>query len=1050
MKGVWLASILALAVASSPATLVAQNAGGTVTGRVLENGTLAPLSDVHIIIGGTQRGAQTDAAGRYTIANVPAGSQSIIARRVGLGAQTRVVSVAAGQTVTVDFTLSTVATTLTAVTVNAVTGQQQTRLEAGTNIGHIQADSIEQGAVKTVSDVLQGRVAGVNLQTAAGTEGASQRIRIRGANSLSLSNEPLIYVDGVQISNGKGGFSLGGQDYSRLNDINPEEIESVEVLKGPAAAAIYGSSAANGVILFTTKKGRAGPGRVSAFMEGGWSKDVSPYPMNFAALSVFDSSQPHYDIPDGGILNIRTILGSSAGYDICPNYRAGIPTGQTIGGLTTCSQDAVLSFNQLRDPRTTPFQTGTRSKGGAAVSGGSEALTYFLSGDGERDDGVLRPNTLTKASLRSNFSARINPKTNVSVNIGYIKSNTSRLSNDNSIFSPLINGLLGTAEYIPGMETDTAGTPGSRLGSYFGYNTPDQRLVTALQGVDRFIVGGNADFTPLSWLRFNGNAGLDYYSRFDQQTIDPNELPLAQSYILGFREATRANGNFYTSNVSAAANFNLRSSITTTTTVGAAYQRNLFQSEDCYGVGIPAGTRSCAATTSQFAVDESQTDDRTVSGFAKEDLAFADKLFLTGSIRSDNNSGLVSGLAYFPQFNASYLISNEGFFPHVPALSSLRLRAGIGQAGLRPAYGTALTYFNSTAVQSNNTETPALVLNNTGNSNLKIERTTETEGGFDAGLFGNQVNLEYTLFERRSKDALISVPLAPSAGLTGSVFQNLGSVLNSGQELGLDAQLLNRRNLSIAGRFQATILHNKIEKLGAGIPPIVFNRGAQAHREGYPTGGFFALPITYNDADHNGKLTRNEVFADTSRVLRDSLGKSLGVSYIGPSLPTNTQSLGFDVTLFKLLTVSSLFERRAGNYQLNETEYFRCRTQNANPYYGECSGLSNPTASLQSQAAFIGAQYISATPAGYIEDARFVKWRELTFRVDLPQSMANRFTGGHGAALSLSGRNLHTWTKYTGIDPEINETGGGSNFTQDEFNTQPPVRTWTIRFDVKP
>ena len=1049
MKGVWLA-ITALALALRPASLVAQDGGGTVTGRVVESGSQQPLSDVHIIVSGTQKGAQTDAQGRYTITNVPVGTQQIVARRVGLGSQTHVTAVTAGQTSTVDFTLAAVATTLEAVTVNAVTGQQQTRLEAGTNIGHIAVDSINQGAIKTVSDVLQGRIAGVNLQTAAGTEGASQRIRIRGANSLSLSNEPLVYVDGVQISNAKGGFSLGGQDYSRLNDINPEEIESVEVLKGPAAAAIYGSSAANGVILFTTKKGRAGSGRVSAFAEGGWSKDNNPYPANFASLSVFDATQPYYDIPDGGILNIRTILGSKAGYDICPNYRAAIPSGTTVNGQTSCTQNVTLSFNQMRDPRTTPFETGTRSKMGAAVSGGSDALTYYLSGDGERNDGVLRPNTLTRASLRSNFSARINPKTNASVNIGYIKSNGSRLSNDNSIFSPLINGLLGTAQYIPGMESDTVGTPGGRLGSYFGYNTPDQQKVTALQGVDRFIVGGNADYTPLSWLRINGNAGLDYYSRYDQQTIDPNQLPLAQSYILGFRQATRASGNFYTSNVSAAANFNPTSSITTTTTVGAAYQRNLFQSEYCYGVGIPAGTRSCASTTSQFAVNETQTDDRTVSGFAKEDLSFSDKLFLTGSVRTDNNSGLVSGLAYFPQFNASYLISNEGFFPHVPALSSLRLRAGIGQAGLRPGYGTALTNFSATAVQSNNTETPALVLNNTGNSKLKIERTTEMEGGFDASFLANLVNLEYTAFRRRSKDALISVPLAPSSGLTSSVYENLGSVVNSGHEIGLDAQVLDRRNLRIDARVQATVLHNKIENLGAGIPPIVFNRGAQAHREGYPTGAFFALPVGYNDADHNGKLSRAEVFADTSNVLRDSTGKSLGVAYVGPALPTNTQSLGFDVTLFRYFTVSSLFERRGGNYQLNETEYFRCRTQNANPYYGECGALSNPDASPKSQAAFIGAQYISATPYGYIEPATFVKWRELTLRIDLPQSLANRVTAGHGASLSFSGRNLHTWTKYTGIDPEVNETGGGSNFTQDEFNTQPQVRTFTVRIDVKP
>jgi len=232
------------------------------------------------------------------------------------------------------------------------------------------------------------------------------------------------------------------------------------------------------------------------------------------------------------------------------------------------------------------------------------------------------------------------------------------------------------------------------------------------------------------------------------------------------------------------------------------------------------------------------------------------------------------------------------------------------------------------------------------------------------------------------------------------------------------------------------------------------NRGEQFHREGFSAGGYFAIPLTWNDANGDGLLSTAEVKVDTARFLKVPNDKggidTLNLAYLGPLLPTNSQGLSFDVTVFKNITFSSLFERRAGNKQLNESEYFRCRTQHSNPYFGFCGALDNPHASLASQAAFIGSQFaqFGATPYGYIEDADFVKWRELSVRLDVPASIGQRFSALKGMSITLAGRNLKTWTDYTGLDPEINE-GGGNAFTQGEFNTQPPVRTWNLRFDFK-
>src|SRR5687768_9139061 len=303
-----------VALALLPAAAAAQGTG-TISGRVIDQATQLPVLGAQVQVVGTQRGAQTDQEGRYTITGVPAGSHQVRARRVGYGSTVQAVTVSEGGTATAEFTLATTATRLQEVVVNAVTGQEQSRAEQGTNTGHIAVGDMNKGPITKMADVLQGRVAGVTLQSAGGASGSGQRVRVRGANSLSLSNEPLLYVDGVLVSNGKGGISTGGGDYSRLNDLNPEEIQEIEILKGPAASAIYGSAAANGVLLITTKKGVAGAPVWRAYGEVGKLSDENKYPANYAALRRIDATSTEYYETDNQILDRKsTRLNSSHGY----------------------------------------------------------------------------------------------------------------------------------------------------------------------------------------------------------------------------------------------------------------------------------------------------------------------------------------------------------------------------------------------------------------------------------------------------------------------------------------------------------------------------------------------------------------------------------------------------------------------------------------------------------------------------------------------------------------------------------------------------------------
>ncbi|CAN5880838.1 SusC/RagA family TonB-linked outer membrane protein [soil metagenome] len=1041
----WLLAVL-IAVAAIPVGVDAQQTG-TITGQVLDP-TGRPLPSVTVQVTGTVARASTDAEGRYTIRGVPAGPRTVAASLVGRAGASQSVNVGAGQTATANFRLAETAVQLEGIVVNAITGQRERKREVGANVATIEVADINKGPITKVADVLTGRTAGVNLQGVSGTTGTSQKIRIRGANSLSLSNEPLIYVDGILFNAGSGSaVGVGGQDPTRLNDLNPEDIASIEILKGPAASALYGTAAANGVLLISTKKGRAGAPQWRAYAEYGTLENYVDFPSQFLTFQVNDPNAPL--LTAAGRLNTGTAAQTSARtgpFLPCPNidFAAG-----------RCRQDRTESFNLLSDARTTPFQTGNRQKLGLSVGGGSEAVTYYLSADTEDEEGVISFNTLDKQNFRANLTARVGSKANVGISAGYTDSKVNLNANDNNIFSPLINGLLGTPVFIEGF--DTLRGPGQRPGQGFGFSLRDISEIVTTQEVDRFIGGINTTITLLPWLSANGNVGLDFFSRQDFRTIQPGRLPIAASFTPGQRFSQAGNNYQYTGNGSTTATFDLRENLVSTSTLGVSYNRNLFQATNCFGVGIVEGTRSCSASSSQFAVGEVFSEIITIGGFFQQQFAFNDRIFVAGSIRGDDNSafGRNFGFIYYPSANISWVVSEEPFFPEVGFLSNLRLRAAYGQSGLRPEFRQAETLFGPVAVQVGGQELSAVTLERTGNEELKPERSTELEFGGDVGLFNDRMTAEFTYFNKRSEDALIERRLPPSFGLirpnlSSTVFDNLGEIRNSGTELALNIVAVERDWTRLNFRVSATRLSNRIEQLGVGVEPIIFNRGNQRHQEGFPAGAFFARPIKFNDANGDGKLVPSEVSVDSSKFtqVRNADGEleTIPFQFIGPALPTNSQSLSAELTLFKFLNISTLFDRRAGNFTLNDTERFRCSTGFNRATQGACSAVSNPDATLEEQAAFIGNRFLG-TSSGFIEAADFVKWRELAVRIGTPTFLARQFRALDGASFTLSGRNLRTWTDYTGIDPEINETGGGSNFTQGEFNTQPPVRYFTARLD---
>lgn len=997
---------------------------GSVTGKITAADSPTPIEAARVQVVGTPLLVLSNREGEYTLRGVTPGSVQIRVTALGYATATKEVTVTAGQTATLDFALTQAPYTLEEITTTAI-GETR-KAELGNTVNTIQVSQMaEQLPVKTLSDVLKARAPGVQVFSSTGTVGGGQRIRIRGSNSVSLSNEPLYIVDGVRIESSTGSIAVGvgGQAPSRINDINPDEIADIQILKGPSAAAIYGTSGSNGVILITTKRGVAGRARWNLWTEQGTSVDKNPYPDN-----VYGSATT---APTGA----RCIL-----------------TQQAAG---SCTINSIYRFNPMRDDVESPLANGYRQQYGGSVSGGSDLVQYYISGERESEKGVyfmpkaeqdrikastgrtelrddeLNPNNIDKVNLRSNLSAVLSPTANVQVNVGYVTSSLRLPQNDNNVRGIHSSGLNGDGR--GGEPSVNFNLPnGQSVSRAWGFHRPGetfQRLTK--QTVQRFTTGATANYSPVNWFTGRAVVGLDLTSRIDQLLNRFGEGPFFSRDREGIAFEGRRTIAVYTVDVNGTATFDLTSSINSKTTAGINYGETNFRGTNAQGDPLPPGAVTVTAGSNKQA-SETNNILKTAGGFVQQTFGLNERLYLTGALRVDRNSasGTLSKTIAYPKASISYLISESGFFPKGDFLNSLRLRASYGHAGQQPGGTVAIESYEATAAMVGGTVQPAVTINNLGDPTLKPERSVEYEAGFDANFFNSRVALEVTGFHKETEDALIFVPTPVSAGNPTGQFRNLGKVRNQGIEYILNAQVLTARDLTWDLTVSGSFLRNKLLDL-AGLPPINANLQDQQHREGLPLGGYWARPYTFADANGDGIIVASEV----------TPGDSL--EYRGPSQPTRELALSSQVGLFNgRVQISTQFDYRGGALLYNLTEDFRCRSSQ------NCAALYETGTPLEDQARIVALRFLGANSSkdGFMEKADYLKWRELSVTFNAPQSLARAFRAER-ASLTLSGRNLWTTTKYSGIDPEVNGQGE-ANFAQRDFLSLPSLRSFNVRLNL--
>jgi TonB-linked SusC/RagA family outer membrane protein len=1000
---------------------------GTITGRVSDRAANRPVDQVQVAVVGTTLGALTNAEGTFTIRNVPPGTYAIRALRVGYSEQRQSVTVTAAQAATANFAMESVPVSLAPV-VTTATGEQR-RGEIGNAVSTVNVAELTQTApISNVSDVLNARAPGVVVATGPQT-GVGSRIRIRGQSSLALSNDPIYVIDGVRMTsnNNSSSFGTGGSNPSRVNDLNPEEIENIEVVKGPSAATLYGTDAANGVIVITTKKGRAGAARWSVYGEGGVLADrTNHYPTAY----------------------------SLAGHS--PNataYRDCVLTQVAAG---TCVADSVRSLNVFDNDTLSLIGQGNRYQFGSQVGGGTDNVRYFFSGEREQEVGVLelptfernrfkqqnltiydwtdRPNQLEKNSFRANINAAVNPKLDVNVSTGFINLN-QRFSLESNLTAGIGSqvyggkGYLDTTHVVPGGAT----LSGYRLWTP-GYTWQEKRS----QRINRFIGSTNANYRPTSWLQGTANIGLDLTDRVEDDLLRRGEgPPVNATYRNGFKTNWRTDVRNVSVDLAAAATFHPLSWLNSKTTAGTQYVNYQFDRNTATGANLPPGTVTAGSGAEPTAA-EATTLQKTLGMFIEEQLAFNDRLFVTGALRTDQNSAFGTDFqnVIYPKASASWILSDEGFFPKASWLDQLRLRLAYGSSGVQPGVNDALRAFQANTVNVQGSDRPAATYSAVGNTELKPEKTTELETGFETRLFNSRTTIDLTYYRKRTKDALIDAIVPPSAGAAASVRRNLGSTQNKGWELLLTSKLLDRSWLGFDVTVNASTNDNEVISLG-GTPPQAIGNYRRVE-EGYPLFSFWSQKISgYQDKNNDGFITysaneaANEVFVDAA------------TTFIGYAQPKTTLAFIPAAELFsRKLRLTAMMDFRGGYYIWNDTERIRCGSR------ANCTGTSFLGAPLDEQARAVALRdHPSHTLSGYMEKGDHVTLREITATYSVPDRFVRVLRGVRSANVNFAARNLAWWAgkDYTGINPDIDRVAGADDDIPDQFQTLGPPTTFVFR-----
>lgn len=1005
-----------LALAAAPA---AAQATGSIRAVVTDGVTARPLIGAQVSVEGTGLGGLANANGQVLILNVPSGQHTVRATLIGYGSVTQEVTVVTGQLISVDLQMRQTALELEAIVVTGTAGGTQVRA-LGNAVSTFSAEDVTSSVpVMDVQQLLQARTPGLTLISDGGAAGDGSAIRLRGSGSLNASFEPIVFVDGVRVLSGTNNFDDQCGSVTHCTDaldfINPSDIESIEVIKGPAAATLYGAQAASGVIQIVTKKGNAGQGvQWQAGFDVGKTDWHMQRPLTWWQCSESNTTSSAYPGCNG--LTPGTVLSydpftdnpyAMRGNDCpaVPVYPIGL--GEEFGA-PACDENGAGMYN---------FNISAR--------GGGERFNFFVSAETGDEQGIFNNNFSRRNSGRANFGFTPDEKLNFNVNLGYSRTHVRMPWTNNSSNSILRNGMRGRANAQYQFEE------GYRNYGPILANEYDQQTRT-----ERYTIGATLNYQPFSWFQNRLIIGLDNANREVTDFVSPESRRSSISGGAtgdGYVDITMPTSHIWTLDYSGTVTNDITEDVTSAFSAGAQLTRTSYESFGAFGQGLVSGSLRLVGSAATTFGDQDYQEQTALGFYVQEQVGWKNRLFATAAVRVDDNSafGQDFSLVVYPKAQVSYVISEENFFDY-DFVDELKLRGAWGQAGNPPEPFVAdRTYSPNQAVDDGqvvNILRPASY----GNPDLKAETGSEIELGFDASLLDGRMGVEFTYYNQKTKDALISVPAPPSTGFTGNYFTNVGEISNTGFELLLTGSPIYQRNFQWDATVALSTNNNELVSWGdAPLTEISFGSFAtvQKHVPGYPLGGFWAVDVE-RDATGAPIVTDGNVTVESEP------------SYIGPSLPT--REIGFTnvFTLFNNFRVFSNLDYKGGNYQWCAICSIRSRIDRNTQLINDPE--TDPTEVLVVR---------SLQTRRWIKEADFIKLREISLSYTLPGDLTSHI-GVNNATVTLSGRNLWVWTKYkfdedgTGLgspDPEVNFSSN-SAFGRADYASIPMLRQFALGF----
>jgi len=1055
--------VLAAATLISAPSLVAQT--GSVTGRVTDGQTGQSIAAAQVFIANLDIGVLSQQNGSYLLLNVPAGSHTLTVQRIGYREATQTVTVASGETVALDFQITEEALQLDEIIITGTPGGTQRRA-LGNTVATVDVGDITQDvAITNMQDLISGRTPGLQFTRLSGNVGTGSPMTIRGVGSFNFSrNQPLVYVDGVRVNNdSEAGPNLGGGDnVNVIDDFNPEDIESIEIIKGPAAASLYGTEASAGVIQIITKRGNEGAPEFNLSVRQGQNWMTDP-------------------------------AGRLGGMWTCPSDPGPGPTDcQNESDLVSYNMydeaNRYISDGYFPWPTERLYREGHTQSYNLDVRGGSQAVRYFLSGNYENEEGIIWYNHDETFRLRGNVGIVFNDNFSLDVSTGYVDGYTRFMGptrSDGGVWQDLLWSNGHYLDRVNAFDGSGPGTSNVRLGGFQEHLPSDVGEVEATRDYSRFTGSATLNYTSgeldlagiPTTITQRAVVGVDKAWDVDRQMfpLEDGQVPsnltdYATSWAAVYSETVDGQ-MFYERPIQGNMSFDYAATIgmdvadafSFNTAVGAQYYSDTsdYFANDGTGFASTLSTTINQLSQSTVSTDYSFVENKSLGFYIQEEIGYQDRLFLTGALRFDDNStfGVDAPAQKYPKFSGTWVISEESFW-NVGPVNSLRLRGAWGKAGRQPS---ATAGSNIYVAMTGPGGQAAVRPSSPGNPLIGPEVSTELEVGADIALFDDRISGEFTMYQRQDRDALLSIPLFDSFGFPGSVASNLGDIDNWGWEAQMSTRVWEGGGMALDLDVSADYTNNKIVDLGD------YNTSDANIRIGWPypnhTEGDIVTRAEFNhpDADQNNAfgvpiagwcdaglfqgphgtydLTTGQL--DQTGLTQDQLEVNNRYGYLpgGPEVLCGTvpnrnimHARAFFTNTFSIAPRLSLLDNQLQLFALAEGMHGKTHTENGMQWghvynNSKNSRLENDPIWTYSDKVNPGGSF---TRTKTFFDASFWKLRELGMRYNIPSEWIAA-TGASRASLAVSARNLFTlWRAQEWVygahvsDPEYGRVAGGA------------------------